>query len=541
MGWFRDRIRNWLGVQDMSNSKKPYDNRLWFINDDDEIRRQKLQEYLIWFSGDSDELLNFYTRGNFREFATEPIFNRNKKDFFWAISSTEARIKRTHSGVPRAIIETLVNAIGTPKMVSNDIVLQKRIDDIVKDNDLLQIINQEQMPLTLVTGSGAFKINIDTNISKKPIITFYDARNVKFEIVSRRIFGIKFVDYYTGKDRKAYALIDHRYIDEGNSYVEYKLYRLKPGQKEGEFEKEADEVPLDTIPETEGMQDMVFKGLNSILGVPSVFFKDTIYENYGRSIFNGKVDLFDDLDQAISQSANTVRKSTPVEYYPVDLLERTPTGEPKLPVRYDRTYVATPAGRNGDGERTGKIETTQPALNFTQYNIEAQNILSFILTGVLSPATMGIDVAKRDNADAQREKEKITLMTRNNIIMRQVDILENVVLLALKLEDYIINPTLENFTDYEVGVEFEEFANPSFENQIVILANALQSGALSVERYVELLWADTLDEDAKQKEVEYIQMFMGQGAMANPMDALFGSPNFQSGQVPPNYVAPEEE
>jgi hypothetical protein len=417
--------------------------------------------------------------------------------------------------------------------------VQQRIDDIIKDNELFDSINQEQMPLTLVTGFGAWKINIDPQISKKPIITFYDARNVKFEIVSKRIFGIKFVDYFTGPDKKAYALVDHRFIDEGNSYIEYKLYQLKPGRKEDEWEKEADEVSLETLPETEGLQDIVFNGLNQILGVPSMFFKDTIYEGYGRSIYTGKVDLFDDLDQTISQSANTIRKSTPVEYYPVDLLERTPTGQPKLPARYDRTYVATPAGRNGDGERTGKIEVTQPALNVVQYSSEAQSILSFLLTGVLSPATMGIDVAKKDNADAQREKEKVTIMTRNNIIMRQKDLLEKVIVLSLMMEDYMVNPVMAQFSNYEVGVEFEEFANPSFENQLMVLSNGLQSGAMSIERYVELLWGDTLDEEAKQKEIQYIQMFMGQGAM-NPMEMLLGSPNFQEGAQPPIALTEEE-
>jgi hypothetical protein len=540
MGWFRDKIKNWLGVNNMGSLPKQYDNRLWFINDDEKIRKQKLREYLIWYSGDSDELLNFYTQGNFREFNTEPIFNRNKKEYFWGISSAETSIKRTHSGIPRAIVETLVNAIGTPIFSSDDPAIQERVDKLIKENELFDAINQEQMPLTLVTGFGAWKINIDPQISKKPIITFYDARNVKFEIVSKRIFGIKFVDYFTGPDKKAYALVDHRFIDEGNSYIEYKLYQLKPGRKEDEWEKEADEVSLETLPETEGLQDMVFNGLNEILGVASMFFKDTIYEGYGRSIYTGKVDLFDDLDQTISQSANTIRKSTPVEYYPVDLLERTPTGQPKLPARYDRTYVATPAGRNGDGERTGKIEVTQPALNVVQYSGEAQSILSFILTGVLSPATMGIDIAKRDNADAQREKEKVTIMTRNNIIMRQKDLLEKVIVLALKMEDYMVNPVMAQFSNYEVGVEFEEFANPSFENQLMALSGALQSGAMSIERYIELLWGDTLDEEAKQKEIAYIQMFMGQGAM-NPMEMLLGSPNYQEGAQPNSVALSEEE
>ena len=34
----------------------------------------------------------------------------------------------------------------------------------------------------------------------------------------------------------------------------------------------------------------------------------------------------------------------------------------------------------------------------------------------MSPSTLGIDVKKLDNAEAQREKEKATLYSRNNIV-----------------------------------------------------------------------------------------------------------------------------
>jgi hypothetical protein len=227
-----------------------------------------------------------------------------------------------------------------------------------------------------------------------------------------------------------------------------------------------------------------------------------------------------------------------VEYYPVDMLERTPLGEPKLPQRYDRSYIATPAGRNGDGEQTGKLTVTQPALNFSQYSGETMSILSLLLTGILSPATMGIDIAKRDNADAQREKEKITIMTRNNIIAQQKEILNKVMCICLKLEDYIKNPGITGFRTYELSVDFDEFASPTFENQIGILAGALSSGAMSVEKYVDLLWTDTLDEAEKQKEIDYIKQFMGQGA--NPLEALLsGAPNYEEGEPQPDETETE--
>jgi hypothetical protein len=388
------------------------------------------------------------------------------------------------------------------------------------------------MPMTLVTGHGAFKINIDPDLSNKPIITYYDARNVKFETKTRRIVKVKFYDYFT-ENNKAYCLVDCRYRENGNSIITYKLYEL-PYKDAPEFEFEDQEVSLETLEQTKDLKDIQFTGVNEMLAVPCIFFKDQIHEEYGRSIYTGKVDLFDDLDQAISQSANAVRKSTPVEYYPMDLIETRNNGERRPPERYDRTYINFPSGRSGEGDITSQIQTTQPNLNFNQYGQEAVTILSMILTGVLSPATMGIDVAKKDNADAQREKEKITIMTRNNVILKQKRILNKLVQLTLMVEDYINNPQVTEFQNYtDISVDFDEFANPSFENQLSALGSALQSGNISVDRYIELLWGDSLSDQEKAKEREYVENFMNQG-MTDP----FGQPlDNAGGPISPDLAA----
>jgi hypothetical protein len=493
-------------------------NRDLYINNTENIRRSKTEEYLIWYIGDSDELLNHFTKSRIIEQAEEPIYNRNKRDYFWTAVSEEEGVKRSHSGIPRAIVETLVNAIGSPNITAENPELDKRIKDIVDENDLLTILNQEQTPMTLVTGHGAFKINIDPELSNKPIITYYDARNVKFETKTRRIIKVKFYDYFT-EDNKAYCLVDCRYRENGNSIITYKLYEL-PYKDAPEFEIEENEISLESLEQTKDLKDIQFTGVDEMLAVPCVFFKDQIHDEYGRSIFTGKVDLFDDLDQALSQSANVVRKSTPVEYYPMDLIETKSTGERKPPTRYDRTYVNFPSGRSGEGDITSQIQTTQPNLNFSQYDQEAVSILNMILTGVLSPATMGIDLAKKDNADAQREKEKVTIMTRNNIILKQKRIIQKLVKLTLMVEDYINNPQVAKFENYtDISVDFDEFSNPTFENQLSVLGSALQSGSISIDRYIELLWSDTLSEQEKQKEKEYVEGFMNKG-MTDP----FGQP-----------------
>ena len=58
--------------------------------------------------------------------------------------------------------------------------------------------------------------------------------------------------------------------------------------------------------------------------------------------------------------------------------------------------------------------------------------------------------------------------------------------------------------EYEIDIKYNEFANPSFENQIQILGSAWANGEISTPRYVDLLWGDTLDDEGKLQEIEWL-------------------------------------
>lgn len=506
--WIKEKILNYIGVKELQGN--PNQERFTLYSSNDELRAARTKEYFTWYRGDSDDILDFFTGAEWSDFQKSPIYNRNKKDYFWVASAKEKNIKRSHSGIPRAIVDTLVNAIGGAD-ITVDEQYQPLLDEIVEENSMNDVINQQQIPYTLVGGWGAYKIDVDTDISKNPIITFYTADNVDFIYNKKRLIGIIFKDFFE-KDGKRYVLFETRAVKKGNSYITYDLYEM--GRNDELFD-----CDKSVFPELGELEDKVINGLNKPLAVPCIFFDEVDKEGYGRSIYTGKTDLFDDLDQCISQAANTVRKSTPVEYYPADMLERTKAGTIKMPERFDRTFLPSPlASMTGDGQQSGELKTTQPNLNFNQYSDEEHTILGFILTGVLSPATMGIDIAKKDNADAQREKEKITMMTRNNIIARQTKILKNLYELSLIMKTYIENPDLITVPNLEVNVAFGEFANPSFENQLSTLGSALNGGTISPEKFIDLLWGDTLSEEEKAIELQYIQKQReGQGSMIDEM------------------------
>ena len=75
----------------------------------------------------------------------------------------------------------------------------------------------------------------------------------------------------------------------------------------------------------------------------------------------------------------------------------------------------------------------------------------------MSPSTLGIDVKKLDNAEAQREKEKATLYSRNNIVNQLQKALPKLVDIVFKAYDTY---NLAAIKDIDIDVTFGEYANP---------------------------------------------------------------------------------
>lgn len=492
----KQRILKFLGLEHLSDD--PTSDRYTFINNEETVIKQHVKECKIWYVGDSDELQNFYTMRDMSGNAKEPIYNRNKYNYYWgiAVNKDENPIKKVHSGVPRAIVDTLCNIIGMPQITLADD-KENKIDNLIKENDFVRKLTQEARPLTCVEGWGAWKINFDKNLSKYPIFQYYEAEDVDYVVKYGKVIGIIYRDYYKVKNRN-YVLLETRRIKDNNSYIEYELFRY--------HKDEATKVPLSTIEQLAGLPEdgLCIEGLNKVLGVPCKYFYDVFNKDYGRSIFTGKLDIFDDIDQCLSQASQTDKVSTPVEYYPTDLIGRDGNGNIKRPNVYNRQYVDMPSYPDGDGQSNERILTTQPNLNYSQYIERYHSLIDVALTGILAPASMGFDVSKKDNAEAQREKEKVTIFTRDNIIDAETLQLKELFSLGLMVQEYMETEQI-SIKDYDISVKYSEFANPSFESLSQILLPMFNSGAISTEKYVEKLYGDSLSDEEKKDEIAKLE------------------------------------
>lgn len=511
----RARIRGVAGS--VLKTKRPDDDRTTFINDNEKLGRMKLKEYNVWYDGDGDELLNFYTRENYIGFNYEPFYMRNKKNYFWAISSTEAQIKRTHSGQPRNIVDTLVNIMPFPLISAGEDT--NKLQAVVRESGLEQVYKDEQLPLTLVEGWGCWKINWDKDVSDYPSVEYVSAENVDFIYKNGKIIGIVFKNYYTS-DKKRYLLLETRSIEwkpnssaaEGSEgervlVITNELYELPMNMAATDDDTPLKKVDLKTVPELESVEERIEIGpFDKLFAVPCVLLGNTSRQwGYGRSIFTGKIDLFDDLDQALSQSSNAVRLSTPIEYIDEEYLERDKNGLPKKPKAYDRKYVMMKGQKNGDGVSTGQpVQITQPSIEFSRYSDHAVQILLQILNGILSPATLGIDIAKKDNAAAQREKEKVTIFTRNALISGEERILRSLMEQMLMAKEFMDTGAV-SVHSYDISVKFNEFADDSFENKLEALGKAYDMEEISTDMYLNKLYGDTLSDEERAAEKEFLE------------------------------------
>ena len=129
--------------------------------------------------------------------------------------------------------------------------------------------------------------------------------------------------------------------------------------------------------------------------------------------------------------------------------------------------------------------------------------LDLCLQGLISPSTLGIDVKKLDNADAQREKEKATQYTRGKVIDVLEKVIPKLVIICLKCYDLARGKTAG---DYVATVDFKEYANPSFEAIVETVSKARPGETImSIEKSVDTMYGDSMTEEEKQEEVKRLK------------------------------------
>lgn len=442
----------------------------------------------LWYRGDPSELDQFY-----KQTATDSV----AKSRFWAaVPSEDLAIRKIHSGLPAMVADRLSDiVVADMDGISLKTTAQTDLwNEINEDNDFGELIG-ESITDALIAGDGAFKITIDTDVTKYPIIEFFSGEQVDYKRTRNRLQEVLFYTDYMHNDK------DYRLEEAfGRGSIKCRL-----------LDAEGKEVPLTTIPETTDLEDVTFPG-DFIMAVPLSFFKSPKWNGRGKSIFDSKADSFDALDEVISQWVDAIRSGRVQKYIPEDMIPKNPlNGELQKPNPFDNQFIRV--GSSLKEEDKNEMKMVQPAILYEAFVNTYSSALDMCLQGIISPATLGIDLKKTDNAEAQREKEKATLYTRGKIIDTLNDVIPQVVTVVMKVYDTMLKRTAG---EYEVSVTFGEYASPSFDSVVETVGKAKAFNIMSTEQSVEELYGDTWTDEEKALEVARIKAEAGISSMDEP-------------------------
>ncbi|MFA6664701.1 MAG: capsid protein [Lachnospiraceae bacterium] len=437
----------------------------------------------IWYRGDPSEIEQF-----FKAAQTDPV----TKSMFWA-AVPELPIRKIHLDIPGQIIDRMAGIVVSDfsGFEIKDQQASDLWDEIAKDNKWSKLAN-DSLVEALVTGDGAYKMSVDPDVSTYPIIEFYGADRATPVYKRGRLQEIIFHTLYISKSKR-YRLDEHY----GEGYIRSTLLEMNTGAEDRE-------VLLTAIPETEAIKpEIIFTG--GMLAVPVQFFKSPQWPGRGASLIAAKTPAFDALDEVVSEWWDAYRKGRVKQFLPEDMFSRDPdTGKVKRPNPFDDMFVFTKTIMSEDGKPL--MATYTPGILAEEHAAGYAQALDMALMGIMSPSTLGIDLKKTDNAEAQREKEKATLWTRSKILNGLNEAWPALVKAALAAA---ANMASKAPKDLEITCTFGEYSSPSFDAQLQSIGTASQWNLLSIESQVDELWGDTKDDAWKATEVQRIKELRG--------------------------------
>jgi Phage portal protein, SPP1 Gp6-like. len=430
-----------------------------------------------WYKGNVYELDQFFK---------QTITNNVTGARFWSANCSDGMdIRKIHSGLPALIVDTLTNIVVSDLdgIETNSDQLNYRWEEIANDNDFKSLLTKA-VSETLITGDGAFKISLDTNITSCPIIEFYGADKVEYSYKRGRLQEIHFFTEFK-QDNKIYTLMENY----GKGYISYTL-----------FDETGNAQPLTMCEETAELEgkNVTFTG-DYILGVPLKFFESTEILGRGKSIFSNKTDDFDALDEIVSQWLEAVRNGRINKYIPEDLVPRDEMGSLMKPNSFDNKFIVTGASLSENG--ASEIQMTQADIKYQAYVESYAAMLDLSIQGIISPATLGIDLKKTDNAESQREKEKVTLYTRGKMVSKLSKALSSLVATCLSIDGL----TSGQIVECEVSAQFGEYNAPDFNSIVETVGTAKNYGIMSIEKAIDELYGDTMTDEEKQEEIDRIK------------------------------------
>lgn len=199
----RKGIRSWLQIQPGS----PYGIQISEIMDFElsAIRNR------IWYRGDGNELEQMYQQSP--EYA-------DKYKFWASRCSSGMEMRKIHTGLPSLIVRTLSSIIMADM---NDMEFEKDTqgklwEEIAKENKFRRLL-EKGLKEVLFIGDGAYRISVNTKISKYPLLEWVPGEKTGLVYSRGRLKEVIFKTGYSSRGQQYFL---HEIY--GYGYIKNRLY-----------------------------------------------------------------------------------------------------------------------------------------------------------------------------------------------------------------------------------------------------------------------------------------------------------------------------
>lgn len=529
-----------------------------------EVYRFNLAKNYALLSGDSAVVRRFY-REKASSLQCGDIYKHAEisRSFFYNARPTNAFV---YAGLIPWIVESMVRLVASPGFVVNsplqggeqfDAALQKDMNNYVqKESKQIKLQDLFEQGVFWETGIGdlLFRISYDSEISDKPIIDVIEAPGFEIEWKRGHIRTITIKErtneitdgeqktkidvemhetYSKTKDGKvkvtySFHVNNHKIAQRNKLYDAAKKWW---GIDEMSFDLPFKDFPL--VYKKSSKSSLLYRGER---GVPDIHGLDT---------------LEDALSECLSNLVDTIRKSAPKTFVDEEMLPSTIDGKTAEYSDFDHEYLIM---RNTGLDPSKLLTTQQAKIDYASHLETAKMLISHAINKVgLSPTTLGVTGLESINssAESQDAREKPSLRTREIKLKGWKETLEEILNKYFQYLAYVKKETIKDYSDI-ISVSFNEYINPSTENVVSVIAQAVSGRVYSIELGVEKQFIndkkdytleDIIAESARIRGIPPKQEMVLLGLVKAPQetDLPVASNNAAANQNEPTKALKEEE
>jgi len=477
----------------------------------------KMQEYAAWYSGSSEELLDYYLGVKSYEMKTVNDYNLEKRGMFWEKDIHNDRATMLHVPIAGDIASTsadfLFSEMPDVKIPeaheetaeNNAVDAQDRLDTIIEEGDVYSRL-LEGAETSSAIGGVFVKLDWDADVKEFPIPIMVQPDNAMWTFKWGFLQEVKFFKVVDHPDTNLY----YRLVETRRKGIIFnELYK-------GTTNKLGKKVSLESHESTAGMEEVIEHGLDSLLAwyvpnkKPNRLWRGSAL---GESDLQGIIGLMDAIDETYTNWVRDLRIARGRIIVPEYMLESDSDGN--LYHDIDKE-VFVKVGGIADAAEQGDVTAVQFDIRAKQHYETAMELLKQAYSGAgYSPASFGLgDSTSNATATEIKQQQSKSFKTSAKKAKYWASTLEDMFYWMLQVDNYVFG---SNNGDYKVQVNIQDSVQTDPMQQADAINKLTQAKAMSIDTVVRKLnpqWNE------KQVENEVNKIMQENGMVVNEPDDL---------------------